>query len=155
MKLSDHQRKLLRGFLRALATIAFGYLVAFVSIFPMLSAHRMVEQMRMETWGSYAGGLQARVFFQEGHYRLLELYPITKIDADNFASKFTGKSEGSFEIWTRPVYNDTNSIFLWKWLNKDDSDQKFVESFNERMKQLWNENHTSQKTDSTSQTNSH
>jgi hypothetical protein len=73
-----------------------------MSISPTISAYRFVVQMKMETWADMAGHYQAKVFFDEGRYRLLELHPIIKIDAENFGSKFTGKSEGPFEIWTRP-----------------------------------------------------
>ena len=56
----------------------------------MLSAHCMVEQIRIETWTSYAGALQARVFFEGGHYRPLELYPIEKIAGDMAVRNNTG-----------------------------------------------------------------
>jgi hypothetical protein len=131
----------------------FGYLMAFVFIFPIFSAHRTIEQMKMETWATYAGSIQAKVFFQEGYYRLLKLYPINKIDGSDFASKFMGQNEGAFAIWTRPVYKDKNSNFLWKWLNEDNSDQEFVESFNKRMKQLWNEKQKSLQLNSILETN--
>jgi hypothetical protein len=109
-----------------------------------------MTQMRMETWASYAGGLQARVWFQERHYRLLELTSVTNLD---FSQKFTGKNEGAFEIWTHPVYKEANPNFLWTWMNKDDSDQKFVESFNQRMNQLWDEKQKAATADSESKTN--
>jgi len=103
----------------------------------------------METWGEYAGKLQARVWFQENRYRLLELTSTTNL---NFSEKFTGKKDGSFEIWTYPVFNSANPNWL-TWLTKDDSDQKFVDSFNERMKQLWNDKQKSAKVDSVLETN--
>jgi hypothetical protein len=132
-------------------TIVGWLFVAFILFALVFMPYRMITQMRMETWASYAGGLQARVWFQENHYRLLELTSITNLD---FSPKFTGKNEGAFEIWTHPVYKDTNSNFLWIWMNKDDSDQKFVESFNRRRKQLWDEKQSSALPDSQSKTNS-
>jgi hypothetical protein len=154
MKLSDKHKKLFRAILQSLVLVIFAYFLAILSLFPTISAHRWVTQMEMETWAGMAGHYQAKVFFEEGRYRLLELHPITKIDADNFASKFTGKHEGIFEIWTRPIVNDTNSNHrLLIWLNENDSDQKFVESFNQAMKLLWDEKQKNILPDSQSKTN--
>jgi hypothetical protein len=86
--------------------------------------YRLATRMTMETWATYAGGLQARVWFQEGHHRLLELSPSEKVE-------FTGKTNGPFEVWTWTHY--TNN----PWLTVQTADQEFVDAFNRRMKQLW------------------
>jgi len=78
----------------------------------------------METWASYAGGLQARVWFQEGRYRLLELSQVEKVE-------FTGRTNGPFEIWTWTHYTN------YPWLTVQTADQEFVDAFNRRMRQLW------------------
>jgi hypothetical protein len=87
-------------------------------------AYKTSTQMSMETWASYAGKLQARVWFQEGRYRLLELTSYEK-------SQFTGRSDGPFEIWTWTGYTNTPSLTV------QTADIEFVESFNSRMRQLW------------------
>ena len=89
-------------------------------------SYRITSQMSMETWAEYAGKLQARVWFQEGKYRVLELSPDEK-------SQFTGKKDGDFEIWTWTHY--TNS----SWMVARSADRQFVEAFNQRMRQLSNE----------------
>jgi len=86
--------------------------------------YRMATQMSMETWASCAGGLQAKVWFQEGHYRLLEMSPSDKLE-------FTGRTNGPFEIWTWTHYTNTPSLTV------QTADQKFVDAFNRRMRQLW------------------
>jgi hypothetical protein len=80
--------------------------------------------MSMETWASYAGKLQARVWFQEGHHRLLEISSEDK-------SQFTGRTDGPFEIWTWTHYTNTPSLTV------QTADKEFVDSFNLRMRQLW------------------
>jgi hypothetical protein len=143
MKAAD-VRKILFG--------TIGWLITtLILLMSILVPYRLATQARMETWASYAGKLQARVYFQEGNYRLLELTQEAKI---NFTDKFTGRKDGSFEIWTHPVYQSTNSNWF-VWLASDNSDKFFVASFNERMKQLWNEKQISRKTDSALKTNSH
>jgi hypothetical protein len=86
--------------------------------------YKVSTQLSMEGWASYAGRLQARVLFQEGHYRLLELSPSEEWE-------FTGKTNGPFEIWTwRHSTNDA-------WLTVQTADAEFVHAFNQRMKQMW------------------
>jgi hypothetical protein len=87
-------------------------------------AYRLSTEAEMDTWASYAGKLQAGVWFQEGHYRLLELAPDER-------SQFTGRTNGPFEIWTWTHY--TNSSLL----SVPMADQWFIEAFNSRMQQLW------------------
>ena len=67
-------------------------------------AHYLTARTSVEDWAGYAGKLQAGDWFQENHYRLLEISP-----GRNF--EFTGRKEGQFEIWTWN-YN-TNSSWLW------------------------------------------
>jgi hypothetical protein len=86
--------------------------------------YRISTQISMETWASYVGKLQARVWFQEGHYRLLELSPDDK-------SHFTGRTDGPFEIWTWTHYTNTPSLTV------QSADKEFVGAFNSRMRQLW------------------
>ena len=86
--------------------------------------YRLATQMSMETWASYAGGLQARVWFQDGRYRLFELSASEKL-------KFTGRTNGPFEIWTWTHYTNNSSLTV------QTADQKFVDAFNTRMRQLW------------------
>ncbi|HOK78249.1 MAG TPA: hypothetical protein PLW35_11085, partial [Verrucomicrobiota bacterium] len=85
--------------------------------------YRMCTQMSMETWASYAGGLQATVWFQQGRYRLLELSSSDK-------TEFTGRTNGPFEIWTWPN-SATNPM-----LTVTTADKAFVDAFNRRMRQL-------------------
>ncbi len=87
-------------------------------------AYRLTTQSSMETWASYAGKLQARVWFQEGRYRLLELSSDDK-------PQFTGRTNGPFEVWTWTHYTNAPS------LTGQTADRQFVEAFNSRMKQLW------------------
>lgn len=87
-------------------------------------AYRLTTRMSMETWARYAGGLQARVWFEEEHYRLLELSSSEKME-------FTGRTNGPFEIWTWTHYTNNPSLTV------QTADQKFVDAFNRRMRQLW------------------
>jgi hypothetical protein len=87
-------------------------------------AYRISTRMSMETWAYYAGNLQARIWFQEGRYRLLELSSEDK-------SRFTGRKDGPFEIWTWTHYTNSPSLTVTT------DDQQFVASFNARMRQLW------------------
>jgi len=105
----------------------------------------------MDTWAGMAGDFRARVLFQHGDYRLLEIQPVAEIDTNQLAGTFTGKKEGSFEIWTRPVYISTNFSIL-NWLAKDTGDQSYVESFNRRMKLQWDEKQTNVTADTESRT---
>ncbi|MDB6029636.1 MAG: hypothetical protein JWM68_5859 [Verrucomicrobiales bacterium] len=95
-------------------------------------SYRITSRMSMEAWASYAGKLQARIWFQENHYRLLELSPDEK-------NKFTGRKDGEFEIWTWTHY--TNS----SWLVAESADREFVDAFNHRMRQLWDRKQNDQK----------
>ncbi|MGC8989516.1 MAG: hypothetical protein ACP5MD_05290, partial [Verrucomicrobiia bacterium] len=85
--------------------------------------YRIWTQTSMETWASYAGALQARVWYQEGRYRLLELSDLSK-------TEFTGRTNGPFEIWTWPN-SATNPM-----LTVTTADKAFVDAFNRRMSQL-------------------
>jgi len=87
-------------------------------------AYRLSTQMSTETWARYAGGLQARVWFQEGRYRLLELSSANE-------SRFTGKTDGPFEIWTWTHYTNTPPLTVTT------DNHEFVAAFNSRMRQLW------------------
>ena len=80
-------------------------------------AYKISTQMSMKTWASYAGKLQARVWFQEGRYRLLELSADEK-------SQFTGRTDGPFEIWTWTHYTSTPSLTV------QTADKEFVGAFN-------------------------
>lgn len=88
--------------------------------------YRISTEMSMETWARYAGKLQARVWFQEGHYRLLEL-------SSDERSQFTGKTNGPFEIWTWTHYTNAPSLTV------QTVDKEFVDALNLRMRQLWDE----------------
>lgn len=85
--------------------------------------YRMCTQMSMETWASYAGGLQATVWFQQGRYRLLELSSSDK-------AEFTGRTNGLFEIWTWPQSGSDPMLTV------STADKAFVDAFNRRMRQL-------------------
>jgi hypothetical protein len=87
-------------------------------------AYKISTQMSMEAWASYAGKLQARVWFQEGRYRLLELTSDEK-------SQSTGRTDGPFEIWTWTHYTNAPSLTV------QTADKEFVDAFNSRMRQLW------------------
>lgn len=87
---------------------------------------RIASQSSLETWASYAGKLQARVWFQEGHHRLLVLTPNSK-------SEFTGRKDGQYEVWSWGHYTNTS------WLTVGDPDRQFINAFNERMRQLCEE----------------
>ena len=91
-----------------------------------------MSRSRLETWADYAGKLQAKVWFQENHYRLLELSPNNKIE-------FTGRKDGQLEIWTWTDY--TNS----SWFEAGDPDRMFVQAFNQTMRQLCDERPKDQK----------
>ncbi len=87
-------------------------------------AYKISMQISMATWASYAGKLQASVWFQDGRYRILELSSDDK-------SQFTGRIDGPFEIWTWTHYTDTPSFTV------QTADETFVETFNSQMRQLW------------------
>ena len=89
-------------------------------------ASRLASRMSMETWAEYAGNLQARAWFQEGKYRMLELSPEEK-------SHYTGRMDNDFEIWTWKDYANSS------WLVAGSADRHFVESFNQRMRRLSDE----------------
>jgi hypothetical protein len=127
------------------------FLLGISSMLPLIQSYRIIAQMRMDTWAGMAGDFRARVLFQHGDYRLLEIQPVAEIDTNQLAGTFTGKKEGSFEIWTRPVYISTNFSIL-NWLAKDTGDQSYVESFNRRMKLQWDEKQTNVTADTESRT---
>jgi hypothetical protein len=133
--------------------IVCSFLLGALAGLPTIQSYRIITQMRMDTWAEMAGDFQARDLFRTGNCRLLELYPISKFDTGHISSTFTGKKEGPFEIWTRPAYINTKSVL--GWLAKDAGDEKYVESFNRSMKQLWDEKQTSQKTNLVSKGISH
>jgi hypothetical protein len=118
------------GFRKAVAI--FGWVVWPIVLLLLVVPYRLSNQIYLETWASYAGKLQARVWFQEGHVHLLELSPDTK-------TEFTGRKDGQFEIWTWPHY--TNS----SWMVASDADREFVGAFNQRMRELADEKQKSQK----------
>jgi hypothetical protein len=108
-------------------TLAIAGWIIWPIIFLLLFVpYRISTQANLEIWANYAGKLQARVWFEEGRTRLLELSPNPK-------SGFTGRKDGDFEIWTWTCY--TNS----SWLVASDADRHFVEAFNQRMRQLLDE----------------
>ncbi|MDR1282445.1 MAG: hypothetical protein LBK99_16735 [Opitutaceae bacterium] len=82
-----------------------------------------------ETWASYAGGLQAKEWFAEGKYRLLE------ISEDDM--HFTGRHEGEFEIWTWKNYQKPKWFFL-----VPDASHRFVQAFNERIRKRYEKKKT-------------
>jgi hypothetical protein len=127
------------------------FLLGVSSMLPLIQSYRIITQMRMDTWAGLAGDFRARVLFQHGDYRLLEIQPVAEIDTNQLAGKFTGRKEGFFEIWTRPVYISTNFSIL-NWLAKDTGDQSYVESFNRRMKLQWDEKQTNVTADTESRT---
>jgi hypothetical protein len=73
--------------------------------------------MSIQAWAGYAGSLQARVWFQEDKYRLLELSSAEKMH-------FTGRKEGELEIWNWTDY--PNSY----WWATSGGDEEFVEALN-------------------------
>lgn len=99
-------------------------LSAAVGIGMWFYAYRMCTQMSMETWASYAGKLQARAWFQEGRYRILELSSAEQ-------SQFTGRTNGPFEVWTWTHYTNTPSLTV------QTADLTFIDAFNSRMRELW------------------
>jgi hypothetical protein len=113
-----------------LAIIGWVFLPVFFLVF--FIPYRIMSISRLETWADYAGKLQAKVWFQESHYRLLELSP-------NGKTEFTGRKDGEFEIWTWTYY--TNS----SWIDPGNQDLTFVEAFNKKMKQLWEQKNKEQK----------
>ena len=78
----------------------------------------------MEVWASHAGKLQARIWFEEEHYRLLELSAEGNLE-------FTGRSDGPFEIWTWRHYENPPSLSV------ETADEHFVDGLNSRMRRLW------------------
>ena len=102
----------------------------FLAIF--FIAYRITSEMSMETWARYAGKLQATVWFQENRYRLLELSP-------DGPSKFTGRKDGEFEIWTSTHYANPS------WFTADNQDREYVDAFNRRMRHLWAEKQNEKK----------
>jgi hypothetical protein len=106
-----------------LAIISWVFLpIVFVML---LVFHHLGARMSMETWASYAGKLQARIWFQEGRYRMLELSSTDR-------SEFTGRKDGPFEIWTWPGNtNEPTPLFVPR------ADQDFVDAVNDTMKDMW------------------
>jgi hypothetical protein len=87
---------------------------------------RTTNRLYLATWANYAGQLQAKAWFDEGHYRLLMVSPDNK-------TQFTGRKNGPFEIWTWTHYTH------FSWVVANDTDREFVTAFNQRMKQLTDE----------------
>jgi hypothetical protein len=99
---------------------------ALVGVSMWFFTYRLCTRMSMETWARYAGALQASVWSQQGRHRLLELSPEEPL-------KFTGRTEGPFEIWTWRAPSGDSSLTV------QTDDAVFVDAFNVRMRQLWKE----------------
>ncbi len=100
-----------------------GWIAWPVLLLILLITYRLTNQTYLQSWATYAGELQAKVWFQEGHLRLLELSSNPKLE-------FSGRKDGPFEIWTWKQYPNPN------WLLADPADPEFVTAFNLRMRQL-------------------
>jgi hypothetical protein len=87
---------------------------------------RVLTRMMIEHWASYAGTLQAKVYIQEGKFRILEL-------AGDQKSEFTGRREGPFEIWTH--VSRTNSSFYERVVLPVTGDLEYIAAFNRRMRE--------------------
>ena len=83
----------------------------------------------LQTWSSYAGELQAKVYFDDQKCRLLELEPDAEME-------FTGRKEGPFEIWSWSYHSQMS------WLHTKEANAQFVDSFNDRMRELWQKKET-------------
>jgi hypothetical protein len=106
---------------------ALGIVFPFACIIIWVSFY--LSRSEAETWASYAGGLQAKEWFAEGKYRLLE------ISEDDM--HFTGRHEGEFEIWAWKSYQKPKWLFL-----VPDASHRFVQAFNERMRKCYEKKKT-------------
>jgi hypothetical protein len=113
----------LKPFTTTKAFMLLGWVGWPIILLVFFMSYRATNRLYLETWAGYAGQLQARVWFQEGHYRLLKVSPDAK-------AVFTGQKIGPFEVWTWTHYTHCS------WLVANDTDGEFVAAFNKQMKQL-------------------
>ena len=61
-------------------------------------------EMEMYGRAGQAGSLQAAVDFRAKRKRLYEIYMVSASDEQDYKSKFTGRVDGPFQIYTLPCY---------------------------------------------------